>query len=547
MKKTTVFLIMVFIILLILGSCTSISDLSIPDKIEEPQKISSGKSDYLTINSPYTLESLLVPVIQMNNFIMSVDYFDQFLEYNDYIFPDYLFQILGMETTNYQPGKGTVLYGNPENGSFPFAYEKALLSRDDSGNSWWQLSIELNGRELFLEVYSNKYDIPLKIRSIDPGPGFGFEIVPDIAFDFENAVNEVSPEQLAVSVQDKIERNISEGLSMYLTNSEIIGEEIVETPAGKFMTVLVRNSYSDTEWVNYWLTPDVPGGIIRTSLTINGSEETNVTELIELPGLVEFKISEENLFSMVLGNYNEDIPGNMEPGYSEGSIDSPVIIYPFEEHFGSVSDEGISYYKFTNTKRADLFIEVFGFEGYAELVYFGNNSNFENWTTSSEGDSLNVEDYMILPGETVYFSVNDKVDEYSVGEHYTIYIDQNPILDPVGIMMKGDIYNSALELESGNSYSLPAGNEGLDYYKTTIKKGSVLLLEMSNVPDFGSLVWFDTQNGSYSGMYSEWSKDSKTIKIEGLEPGTVCYYYFSSDTDLLDPLQKLELQITELP
>ncbi|MEA1911697.1 MAG: hypothetical protein U9N32_08520, partial [Spirochaetota bacterium] len=236
-----------------------------------------------------------------------------------------------------------------------------------------------------------------------------------------------------------------------------------------------------------------------------------------------------------------------EPGLSEGSMEFPILISPYEEYYGSVSDEGISYYKFTNTKRADLFIEVFGFEGYAELVYFGNDSKFENWSTRSEGGMLNVEDYMVLPGETVYFSVNDIIDEYSVGEHYTIYIDQNPILDPIGIMMIGDIYNSALELESGDSYSLAAGSDGLDYYKTTIKNGSTLIIEIVNEPDFGSLEWFDTMNGSFSGMSSEWGSGSKTITIEGLKPGTECYYYFSSDTDLLDPLQKLVVEISELP
>ncbi|MCD6396836.1 MAG: hypothetical protein J7L71_04810, partial [Spirochaetaceae bacterium] len=73
MEKTTGFLITVIVIVFLLGSCTSISDLPFPGKNEPPQKISSGKSDYLTINSSYTLESLLVPVIQMNNFMMSID------------------------------------------------------------------------------------------------------------------------------------------------------------------------------------------------------------------------------------------------------------------------------------------------------------------------------------------------------------------------------------------------------------------------------------------------------------------------------------------
>jgi len=546
MKKTAGYLIAVVVVTLLLGSCASTSDIPVSIGKEQPQKVSVSKSEYLIINTPYTLESLLVPVIQMNDVMMSLDYFDQFLEYNDYIFPDYLFQILGMETTNYQPGEGTVLYGKPENGSLSFAYEKALLSRDDSGNSWWQFRIELNGSELFLEVFSNKYDIPLKIRSIDLETDFGFEIVPDIAFDFKNAITQVPAEQLAASVKDKIEQNISEGLSMFFTNPEIIGEEILETPAGKFMTVLVRDSYSDTEWVNYWLTPDVPGGIVRISFISDGVLESNVTELIELPDLVELRILEDNVFPMVNGNYDNDIQRSMEPGVSEGSSESPILLSPEEIYYGSVGDGEISYYKFNVDRRSDLFIEVEGLEGEAELIYYGHDSKYYDWTVSSQGSSLNIEDYMINGGKTIYFSVNDIADEYSIGEHYSINVYQSYILDSIGIMMKGDLYNNAEELTSGKKHSLSVGSEGLDYYKTTIKKGSTLQIGIINEPDFGSLMWFDTGNGSYSGMYSEWGSGNRTITIDGLEPGTVCYYYFSSDTDLLDPLQKLELQITEM-
>ena len=96
MKKTAGYLITVVVIAFFLGSCASISDIPVSSEKEQPQKVSVSKSEYLKINTPYTLESLLVPVIQMNDFNMSMDYFDQFLEYNDYIFPDYLFNILGM-------------------------------------------------------------------------------------------------------------------------------------------------------------------------------------------------------------------------------------------------------------------------------------------------------------------------------------------------------------------------------------------------------------------------------------------------------------------
>ncbi|MCK5197570.1 MAG: hypothetical protein KAR21_04430, partial [Spirochaetales bacterium] len=338
----------------------------------------------------------------------------------------------------------------------------------------------------------------------------------DIAFDFENAIDEVPAEQLAASVNDKIEQNISDGLSYLFTKPAIIGEEIVETPAGKFMTVHVRDLRSDTEWVDYWLTPDVPGGIVRTSFTSKGAAETNITELVELPGLVEHKISEENLFSMIFGNYNDDIPGNMEPGFSEGSPDSPILLYPEEIYYGSVGDGEVSYYKFKIDRRSDLFISVEDLEGGAELIYYGNDSKYYDRSVSSQGFSLNVEDYMVDGGETVYFSINDITDEYSVGEHFSINVYQSYILDSIGIMMKGDIYNDAMELDSGNKHSLSIGSDGLDYYKTTVKKGSTLRISVLNEPDFGSLIWFDTKNGSYSGMYSEWGSGTKTITIEGL-------------------------------
>jgi len=550
MKYRVDILITVVVVVFLLGSCTSTPDISVSIESASIEKGPTPdspviESEYLSITTSYTLESLLVPIVQMNDFMMSLDYFDQFLDYNDYIFPDYLFRILGMESDDYSIGKGTVLYGKPEGGSSHFGFEKALLSKDESGNSWWQFRIDFNGSELFLEVLSNEYDIPQKIRSIDMETGIGFEIVPDIAFDFEHAINEVPTEQLAASVDDKIEQNISEGLLYLFTDPDIIGEEIVETPAGKFMTVLVRDLLTETEWVDYWLSPDVPGGIVKTSFTGNGESETHVTELVEIRDSVKQIINKDDLILLDTRSY-DDIPGNMEPGFSEGSPESAVLLYPEEIYYGSVGDGEVSYYKYNVDRRSDLFIEVEGLEGYAELLYYGTNSDFYDWISGSEGSQLNIEDYMASGGETVYFSINDITDEYSVGEHFSINVYQSYILDSIGIMMKGDIYNDAVELDSGNKHSLSIGSNGLDYYKTTVKRGSTLRISVINEPDFGSLMWFDTKNGSYGGMYSEWGPDNRTITIEGLKPGTVCYYYFSSDTDLLDPLQKLVLQITEM-
>ncbi|MDA3939831.1 MAG: hypothetical protein PF693_11060 [Spirochaetia bacterium] len=545
MRKPAVYLITVIIVLFFLSSCVSTS--SVSDSIEkrEAQKVSVPNDKYLTIRNSYTLESLLQPVLQMSNFMMSMDYFGQFLEYNDYIFPDYLFTILAMESDTYKPGVSTVLSSTTNSDMPIFMFEKAFLFKTAIGDDWWRFNMVSGENFLILEVLVNSYGVPGKIRFEDSNSGQKFEIVPDIALDFERAEAEVPPELLKASVKDKIKRSIDESFFTIFVNPVIVGEELIDTPAGEFMTVLVQDNQSESNSTNYWLSPDVPGGILRVSTTDSTGRESHITELSKIlnSSLSYFPDAEIIPYS-TSSSYNQGL-NPLEPGFSEGSADSPVLIYPSEEHYGSVSDEGISYYKFTNNKRVDLFIEVLGFEGYAELIYFGEDSKFEDWSTRSEGGSLNIEDYMVLPGETVYFSINDIIDEYSVGEYFTIYIDQNPILDPIGIMIKGDIYNSAVELESGNSYILSAGSYGLDYYKTTVKKGSTLLIDILKEPDFGNLIWFDIGQGSYSGMYTEWGQGSRTIRIEGLAPGTVCYYYFSSDIDLLDPLQKLELQIIE--
>ncbi|MCD6398163.1 MAG: hypothetical protein J7L71_11555, partial [Spirochaetaceae bacterium] len=461
----------------------------------------------------------------------------------DYIFPDYLFTILEMEKDSYQPGVRTVLTSGSDNTGFQF--EKAFLLETDDGNKWWRYHITANGNDLLIEVLANSYGVPLKIRFADSSTGMHYEKIPDIALDFARAKTEAPSEQLAASIAEKISKDIDEGFSNGFNNPVIVGEEPVTTPAGMFMAVHVKDYKSESENTNYWLSPDIPGGIIKISVSDTSGNESSITELSEITTLSRPVIS-GNSISIYSNNNTSGFDNNYsEPGYSEGTQESPVLINADEDYYGSVSDKGTSYYKIINNKRSDLFIEISGLKGIAELIYFGTDSKFDNWTTSSEGSSLNVEDYMLSSGSTVYFTVHDIADEYSVGEHYSIYINQNPILDPVGIMIKGDIYEKAVELTSGKSYNLDAGNEGLDYYKTTIKKGSTLKITVLKEPEAGRLIWFDTGNGIYSSMFTEEKNNGRQITIDGLKPGTICYYYFTSDMSLSDPLQKLELKITE--
>ncbi len=535
--------LLIFLFIISFFSCTSSPKLF--ETVNKNVSLNSSipQSENLKIAGAYTLNSLLRPVIQLNNFTISMDYFNQFLNNNDYLFPDYLFDILAMEKGSYQTGSGAVLKSG--SGMPDFQYEKVLLSNTAKGNKWWRYSIVVNGNDLLIEVLANSYGVPLKIRFLDSSTGINYEKIPDLALDFSRAEEEASSEQLTASIDEKISKAVDKSLSSEFNNPEIIREETVTTPAGKFMAVLVKDYKSETESTNYWLSPDIPGGIVKISVTDISGKESHVMELSKIISSAHSLIPGDSINT---SSYN-GTPGFdnnfSEPGYSEGSIESPVNINPHEEYYGSVSDEGTSYYKIVNNKRSDIIIEVSGQEGISELFYFGTDSKFDNWTTSSQGTALNVEDYMVGSGTTVYFTIHDVADEYSIGEHFSIYVNQNQILDPIGIMIKGDIYAGAEELSPGKSYILDVGNEGLDYYKTTIKKGSVLTITVVKEPEFGRLVWFDTGDGRYSSMFTEETDSGRQITINGLKPGTICYYYFSSDMTLYDPLQKLKLEITE--
>ena len=544
MKKIFYYLFFILFLISFFNSCSSTPDIN---KTINKKNItidsSSNNSKILEITSSYTLNSLLLPVIQLNNFMLSMDYFNQFLNDNDYIFPDYLFTILALEKGSYQPGIGSVLKSVSDIPDFLF--EKAFLLATDDGNKWWRYHITAQGNDLLVEVLANSYGVPLKIRFADSSTGMHYEKIPDLAIDFARAETEAPSEQLTASINEKISKDIAEGFSNGFNNPEIVGEEAVTTPAGKFMAVHVKDYKSESENTNYWLSPDVPGGIVKISVIDSSGNESSITELSEITTLSSPIISGTSTSTYSNNNSPGSDNNYSEPGYSEGTMESPILINANEDYYGSVSDKGTSYYKFFNKIRSDLFIEISGLEGVAELIYFGKDSQYDNWTTSSEGSPLNVEDYMLSPGTTVYFTVHDIADEYSIGEHYSIYVNQNPILDPIGIMIKGDIYKKAVELASGKSYILGVGIEGLDYYKTTIKKGSSLKITVLKEPESGRLIWFDTGNGNYSSMFTEEIENGRQITINGLKSGTICYYYFTSDMSLTDPLQKLELKITE--
>jgi hypothetical protein len=290
--------------------------------------------------------------------------------------------------------------------------------------------------------------------------------------------------------------------------------------------------------VDYWLSPAVPGGILRFAYTNPEETEQWVTDLSELTRGNNREIVASELTST--GGFAEE-----QMLESEGSPDRPVELSVGEPHYGGVGPEGTSYYSLTADRQSDIYIEVSELTGDAELFYYGQDATFQDWTTSSQGATMNIEDYLVPAGTSLYFSVEDYADEYGQGESYTINADQSFILDRTGIMMRGDIYEQARALRSGQSQMDFLKPDGLNYYKVTVTSGHTLMIQATGLSEYAALSWFDTENGSYSSAHTSSDGRGQRLEVSGLEPGTVCYFYISGDIEMLGAQSRIQITVAE--
>ncbi len=233
---------------------------------------------------------------------------------------------------------------------------------------------------------------------------------------------------------------IEQNLGFMFSKPEVLGEEPVDVGAGFYEAVHIRDHTA--------------GQILKIEFKDAEGKMAYITELLAITSGAQSQIDEGELIPKP--HYENIVEQEQKSYEAEGNPETPVEIVLGEPYFGSVGPEGASYYSITVERQGDLYIEVSDHSGDAELIYYGKDALFEDWTTSSQGATMNVEDYLVEAGATVYFAIVDHADEYSDGEGYTISARQEFILDSTGILMKGDIYTQAAELAGGGDHSSPA-------------------------------------------------------------------------------------------
>jgi len=214
-----------------------------------------------------------------------------------------------------------------------------------------------------------------------------------------------------------------------------------------------------------------------------------------------------------------------------------------ETHDGTVAPGGTSYYTVHILDRTDVVIRVTEHTAEAELVYYGTD-RFGDWVSSSQGEVMDVQDYFVDPGATLYFAVRDYGTAPPDGQTYKVDVLLTYNLDPIGVTMKGDIYKEAQVLEPGRPHRSTLGRDGLLYFKTIVTAGPRLRVS-AELPDGAELYWADAAGGSYSSV--GWTREGRlaTVLVEDASAGTECYFYVTADMRGLAPGEEFTIQIEE--
>jgi hypothetical protein len=250
--------------------------------VEEPSsQRPRRRGEFLEIENSYDLESLLLPVLRYNNLVLSFDFYPQFVLEGDFVFPEYMHRVFGAERSPYRSGEGIILVAGYEDMGIDLRLEQSLLGMDEGG-SWWRIDQTYLDQRIRYEVLVSDAGVPRLIRYADPKTGALRESVPDYSEAYETPSGDSDPDALNRLDLQRRERFEKEW-SYAFNRPRIVGEELIETVAGRFMTVHVHDAYDDEDLssADFWISPDVPGNIVRIRYNSPG-QPAYVVELLEL-------------------------------------------------------------------------------------------------------------------------------------------------------------------------------------------------------------------------------------------------------------------------
>jgi hypothetical protein len=515
------------------AGCTGITTLSIKkdESAEEgaPRTLKAVKNQrYLRIERSYSMESLLLHVLQHNNLALSFDYFPQFLSNGDFVFPEYLHRIFGSEHSPFRPGQGVVVTAGYEGDELELIIERALLSRDAEGNEWWQVKQTYFGESIMYEVLVSRLGVPQLIRYQNTETGGWYESVPSYAAEYTVLERGSTPAELEVLLGEKRDEENTAEMEHTFNQPAVVGEELIEAEAGKFMAVHVADTYDDeyATGADYWISPDVPGGIIRIIYSSPG----------QTPYVVELdKITTGNNSIFREFGSSDKKGDSANRIYSEGSAAEPMELFAGDTHIGTAGHGQTSYYRFIAEQRADYYIDLNAISGVVEIFYYGEDPTYRSIRRSEHGPHPVIEAFFVDPGTALHFSVRGREHGDEGSLKYSIDIRDEVLLSPTGVLLRGEIFRSAEERKPDRSHTEFFDFDGLNYYRTRVVRGRHLRITAINLPPAADMFWADARGSSDVSAYAYRENGVRHIEVNGVMPGTECYFYVVGDRSRIAP------------
>jgi hypothetical protein len=288
MKENNRVIIAVFIVIMIIGlfGCSGIEQGFLRGREKEAKEdkaLPMEEKKRITIEEPLDttdIRSLLRPVIRLSFFNLSLDYYEQFVWDEDALFAEYIYYALESSNDGFDEGVGTILVEKNGRGEIEYVLERALLRINDDNSKWWQVHQTTKYTTLFYEVLVSPEGIPLKIRTIHPKTGEHAEAIPRIAVQYTE-----DKKQLLLRLERKKDAETRQEWDFLFNEPIIIGEEMVNVESGVKRSIHISDQLPDEELnIDYWVSAEVPGGVVKAVYTTALSETELTIELIQIKG-----------------------------------------------------------------------------------------------------------------------------------------------------------------------------------------------------------------------------------------------------------------------
>lgn len=175
------------------------------------------------------------------------------------------------ETGSYKPGQYTTWETSGlEQGDW---FEKTLLAEHSNGNQWWRVETHsnTNEKEPSVVVMEALFSAPTeagsrqvrRMRALLPG--------------------ETEPREIPITEQNAQTWHMSNNqrLTQESMDGMTVGEETVETPAGSFTAKHLQTKGYDSTSMNWWLSDQVPGQLVKFVRTKPESDEVYYQVLLK--------------------------------------------------------------------------------------------------------------------------------------------------------------------------------------------------------------------------------------------------------------------------